>query len=160
MKKFLQLIFVMLLCGGAIKGHAQFAEVVAAGGGFLSVAAGSLSVTIGQPIAGDVVQGVRLHQGFQVPVVTAAGLITAVEDVIDIQIYPNPFASTLFVETDAFSNGTIQLIDLVGRQVLPQAKLNQSKAELDVSALTQGVYLLRLFSPQGEVRTFSVVKSK
>lgn len=159
MKKFLPLIFALLLCAAFADVRAQGTEVIAAGGGFLSVSAGSLSVTIGQPIAGDLVQGVRLHQGFQVPF-TSVGLITAVEDEANIQIYPNPFAHTLFVEASEFTTGTVHLIDLFGRPVLPEAKLTQSKAELDVAHLSQGVYLLRIYSPQGEIKTFSVVKSK
>lgn len=159
MRKILRLVFVLSLCAAFENGQAQATEVIAAGGGFLSVSAGSLSITIGQPLAGDIGAGVRLHQGFQVPF-TSGGLITAVEDEAGIQIYPNPFAHILFVEANELTSGTVQLIDLFGRQVLPEAKLNQSKAELDVAGLSQGMYLLRIYSPQGEIKTFSVVKSK
>jgi hypothetical protein len=74
-----------------------------------------------------------------------------------IRFYPNPVQNILYVETgsaDEFTMTTIELHDLTGR-ILKQEKTNKSIAELTISDLSYGVYLIRLCN--GSVTRSSVL---
>jgi hypothetical protein len=61
-----------------------------------------------------------------------------------LQVYPNPTNNTLNVELERFvNNGTLTLFDMSGKLVLSQS-LNGNSAQINLSALTAGNYILRL----------------
>jgi hypothetical protein len=59
------------------------------------------------------------------------------------KVYPNPTNSTLNVEMEQWSNGTFTLYDLSGKLVLSQS-VNGNTAQINMSALSAGSYVLRL----------------
>jgi len=61
-----------------------------------------------------------------------------------LKVYPNPANSTLNVEVvDYVTNGTLTMFDLNGKLVLSQA-INGNSAQINMSALCIGNYILRL----------------
>ena len=76
-----------------------------------------------------------------------------------LNIYPNPAAEVLTV---VVSNeqvfGTIEVYDIVGKR-LTQATINQREVVLNVADLAKGVYVIRVNSKSGEVRTGRFVKN-
>ena len=61
-----------------------------------------------------------------------------------IQVFPNPTNNTLNVQSEKFvNNGTLTLFDMSGKLVLSQA-LNGNSAQINMSAITAGNYILRL----------------
>jgi len=61
----------------------------------------------------------------------------------DFTIYPNPASDKLTIETS--SSGSIyQLQDITGKQLM-QGNISAAKFNLDISALSKGIYLLRIF---------------
>ena len=74
---------------------------------------------------------------------------------IDIKIYPNPVQNELKVESE-FKINNVEICDLAGRIVLiPHSSFFNS---INVSALPQGVYLVKIYTDKGVV-TQKVVKN-
>jgi hypothetical protein len=77
----------------------------------------------------------------------------------NVTIYPNPVAEKLTVEIGYNSGeGQIQLIDLTGRlQSTICIGRCQKKAEIDVSCLKPGIYLLKVLEGEKVVANDKVV---
>jgi hypothetical protein len=61
-----------------------------------------------------------------------------------LKVYPNPTNNALYVEMERFvNNGTLTLFDMSGKLVLSQA-INGNSAQINLSVLTAGNYILRL----------------
>jgi uncharacterized protein (TIGR02145 family) len=65
-------------------------------------------------------------------------------------LYPNPAVNTITI--DSPEEGTLQMISIHG-QVLGEYRIHPAKNELDVSALAQGLYTLKLVTAKGVVLT-------
>ncbi len=73
------------------------------------------------------------------------------------KLYPNPVANTVTIETQTAS-GNYQLHDVTGKLML-SGTVNAAKFNLDVSALSKGVYFLSLQTIKGRTtRKIEVVK--
>jgi len=59
----------------------------------------------------------------------------------DIQVYPNPVTTELTIECTSGLTGNIDLFDLTGKLV-KSSKTDQQKKVLDISAFSQGVYVI------------------
>jgi hypothetical protein len=67
-----------------------------------------------------------------------------------VSIYPNPSSSVFNVRVKGAEDGKAELIDLSGRLV-SETKLVNGEAQLDVSALKVGLYLVRIHTAIGTV---------
>ena len=95
--------------------------------------------------------GGRMASGWFEILVQDGFLSTPEYEFDNISIYPNPAQNTLHIKS-SLPIDTIQVFNLLGQQVL------KSKATtLDVSNLTQGVYLVKVVSNRREV-TYKIVK--
>jgi len=74
-----------------------------------------------------------------------------------ISVYPNPSNGTVFMKSE--TTGTIYIIDLLGNTVASQSK-NATRATLDLSDLSGGIYFLRFESTAGDttVRKLQLTK--
>ena len=79
--------------------------------------------------------------------ITVKELNASIEEVIKnrtISVYPNPTNNTLNVELENYvNNGTLTLFDMSGKIMLSQA-INGNSAQINMSHLTAGNYILRL----------------
>lgn len=66
----------------------------------------------------------------------------------EIQIYPNPAKENVIVE--GATRGVIELLDLNG-QVIKQVIVSDEKTSIDISKLTEGVYLIKIITSEGTV---------
>jgi predicted outer membrane repeat protein len=73
----------------------------------------------------------------------------------NIVAYPNPASNLLFVTT-AEVNGTLQLLDISGRQVAEQ-KVSTTTTAFDIHSIARGVYLAAWTNPGGEVQVQRVI---
>ena len=73
-----------------------------------------------------------------------------------LSIYPNPTNSTVTVELGAES-GCLTLLDINGRK-LATYKIEDQKVEIDLSALSQGVYFIRLEGNGTSPMTRKIIK--
>ena len=86
---------------------------------------------------------------------TASKLISAMDD--PLSIYPNPSSRYFTIEWLGAQNGEAQLLDIQGR-VLQRINLTQGIGILNTAGhLPNGMYLIRVSSSEGEVRTQKVL---
>ncbi len=153
-------VFVLsCLCSGAVA-QSLSSQFIGTGGSFSSNTIGSLSATIGEPLAGDRINGLILHQGFQVNVIITETPVTAVEDLlVNVTVYPNPFVSKLTIlveeQREAYH---YQLVDGSGKTILPETSLTAT-SELDMRELKPAVYFLILRHTSGKTKTVSILKN-
>lgn len=107
----------------------------------------------GVPIAGATQQSFKYEDGGRYTVrVTENGcykeaplfVITANEETVfgkTVRVYPNPAKTTLEVESPEGGDGNYVIRDIHGKAVAA-GSLTRSKAQVDVSALTPGMYLI------------------
>ncbi|MFN7015497.1 MAG: Ig-like domain-containing protein, partial [Bacteroidia bacterium] len=72
---------------------------------------------------------------------------------ISATLYPNPANGYVFVETEMdLSNATFTLVNVLGEEKLLDASLNSNGAQLDVSNLQQGAYVLIITDDTSVIR--------
>ena len=59
----------------------------------------------------------------------------------DINIYPNPASTDLYIEWNTKEVNSISIIDLLGR-VLYKIKVDHNSEKVDISELPSGVYMV------------------
>ncbi|MGB4654279.1 MAG: T9SS type A sorting domain-containing protein [Bacteroidales bacterium] len=73
----------------------------------------------------------------------------SIKDFVEIKIYPNPANEVLCIIADDNQINSIEIYDIYGRLVLNKTKLAATKSTVDVSYLTNGVYVLLLDTTKG-----------
>lgn len=95
-------------------------------------------------IAGRTNKDNELGTGLLTGILSFTAVSNDTEMSLAISIYPNPFQSSLFIETQGanFSNFTVQIWDLQGRKLVE--KPLESKTILHLSEIPSGMYVLRI----------------
>lgn len=65
-----------------------------------------------------------------------------------LKIYPNPAKDRVRVEWNAKERATLTLLDISGKVIQSQT-LNQNYSDIDVSRLSNGIYLIQVQSAEG-----------
>lgn len=77
-----------------------------------------------------------------------------------IAIYPNPSTGVLTLSSSiALNHATIQVIELNGRVLIEQKEENMSIKKLDLSFLSNGLYIIRLQSDEGELSSKIIIEN-
>ena len=85
---------------------------------------------------------------------TTLGIESAIEK--ELQVYPNPFSETIFV--DSKENLRFELFDISGR-LLKKGNVFQQK--IDLKDLNEGIYLLKLNDKEGKLQIIKkIIKNK
>ncbi len=66
------------------------------------------------------------------------------------KVYPNPFNDYLIVETEVFSDHSLNIINTNG-QVVFQSQLYEHESKIDISNIPGGIYILILKNKNGEI---------
>jgi serine protease len=74
---------------------------------------------------------------------TLVSSVSLEDIVINFSVYPNPASEKLIIDAGTTVKATISLMDLSGRIVM-SIKMNQSLQQMDVSNLSDGVYMLKI----------------
>jgi len=64
------------------------------------------------------------------------------------RVSPNPAEKSLSIEFDRNFSGTMEIMDCYGRVLKAKSIRDSNKAEMDLSGLTGGIYMLRLNSKE------------
>lgn len=80
--------------------------------------------------------------------------IESLESIIKISLYPNPASSAIYIESKTQIN-KIQIIGLTGLKVIER---KQNMTEIDISKLSEGIYMLHIFTDLGDVVKKLIVK--
>jgi len=87
-------------------------------------------------------------QGYQVFLTRWQGVATGVSETAttrQLPVYPNPAKDHLTMDLTAFSGPVdIEVLDAMGRTVLHPSRINAGLRTMDVSALPQGAYMVRM----------------
>jgi len=147
----------VLAAAHAASGQASMElQVVGSAGNVAQTASGAtLHYTVGEMIVREEKNGAVLSQGFHQILVEKAVLSTeTIAVAANVQVYPNPAKDFLQVNTDTPLFAT--LLDLNGRQVIQPTNV-ETTAELNVSMLPAGTYLLQSVTPDGRpVQNFKI----
>lgn len=91
---------------------------------------------------------------------TEAEKLTAVEENVSMNVYPNPAHKNCVVNFIAFANGQIKVFDLNGKmKYRAPVAVTQQKLIIDLSLFTAGIYICRL-EMAGKIFTQKVVVAK
>ncbi len=77
--------------------------------------------------------------------------VSKVEDISPIalpKLYPNPTQNELYIEMDNMSNAKANIISLNGETMM-QAEVSRSHNHIDLSGLSNGIYVVQLVSEEG-----------
>lgn len=122
---------------------------------------GSVSYSIGQVTylykgAGDqVLEGVQ--QPYEITALTTRE--TAISDLKDILLYPNPFKDYLYLDftTNNFKGAEYHLFDSQGKLIRKDVIL-QAKSELNFSDVPSAMYIIRINQHGENLKTFKIIK--
>ncbi len=59
-------------------------------------------------------------------------------------IYPNPATSEIQITSNKFNITSVQIVNVLGEEVIKELIINNEKLTMDVSSLTKGVYFVRI----------------
>lgn len=91
----------------------------------------------------------------EIEVISDACASLTEEDLL-VEIYPNPFGSTLHLRSTEYLNANIELLALDGR-LITQANMNGQNMQLDFSSIASGTYIIYV-SANGKVYQTKVIK--
>lgn len=85
---------------------------------------------------------------------TVINVITGISELLssgDLQMYPNPTSGIITIElkNKKLTNGELRIIDLLGQCVYFTTDLPRQRLTIDLSALSQGLYYVRITSSEG-----------
>jgi hypothetical protein len=138
--------------------------VVSSGGSYLSAGGYTLSATVGE-IAVTTLKSatLTLTQGFQQPYDIGVGIKETGLDWA-ITAYPNPVSQFLNIRFDVNDplDLNVEIMDITGRKQMIRELYHVTRGDIetfDLSGLTRGVYLVRIYTPDRRVqKTYKIQK--
>lgn len=76
-----------------------------------------------------------------------------------VRLYPNPMKDYLFIEALDFKSGEFRIYSLPGNLVFQGALNHHLKSILDLSTLTNGIYLVKVIIDETNCITYTIIKS-
>jgi len=155
-----KVLALILFRFGFVGMHAQ--QNFTGAGGEASGLTGAASYSMGQLVyttntgtAGSVSQGVQ--QPYEI-------YMTSVNDIKDVSLicstYPNPTSNVLIlvVKNSEMKDCHYQFLDMNGKQILNNTIVN-AETQIPMSKLLAGIYFLKVYNENKEVKTFKIVKN-
>ena len=120
-----------------------------------------------QPICPNENDGAYYTNGFGLDIPNALGIkvmepVTSANELTNIKIlaYPNPAMNSITIALKASGKIALTVTDISGKIVLNSTELLfNEKAEIDISTLESGVYLLKIRTNDGQTSQINVVKN-
>ncbi|TMM58743.1 T9SS type A sorting domain-containing protein [Maribacter algarum] len=133
--------------------------VIASAGGNMSAPEVVIGYTIGEPMVGFIASESSIDQGFWAGSLMVEP-ITAQKELEGVKIFPNPVVDELNIFTNNNPIYAITLFAVDGKRTLKK-KVDASQIEhkIDLSHLSKGMYVLRLFvEGTEEAKLFKIIK--
>ena len=120
-----------------------------------------------QPICPNENDGTYYTNGFGLDIPNALGIkvmepVTSANELTNVKIlaYPNPAMNSITIALKASGKIALTVTDISGKIVLNSTELLfNEKAEIDISTLESGVYLLKIRTNDGQTSQINVVKN-
>ncbi|TLX72603.1 T9SS type A sorting domain-containing protein [Labilibacter sediminis] len=156
-------VFVMLFCL-AHKTSAQSIarQSITSYGATKTVGNSSISQTVGQPYSTKASNGNTVMQGFQQSLSIKIEKVTPepIEE-LEIRVYPNPANYSIFIETvDVIEGGSVMITNAQGNVIYQQRLPENIKHELNCSAWSPGIYILKVYNSSNKQTIKKIVISK
>ena len=166
MKKYIFLIVTIVL---ASYGFAQSLErsVFASSGNFTATSTMSISSTLGEVFVTTLsTSSTILTQGFQQSTVTSGGGggTDGIENLIsgEFSVYPNPFNDVINLKSTQKGNFTINIIDVLGRNLnVDYTNVNSNgklDLKLDLREYQTGLYFVKIYDDLNHLKTIKIQK--
>ncbi len=153
------LTYILAFSGALLSAQSINKIVIASSGSEMSTSEITICNTIGEPIVGMAKAENSIDQGFWAGSLQVEP-ITAEKDLDGIKVYPNPVESDLTIFTDNNEIFGIIVFGVDGQRVYKQTvEYTQLEHTIDLSYLSKGVYVLRLFIRDNtEAKLFKIIK--
>lgn len=157
---------VFLLTGSLLNAQVISHKVIANGGSFASNGGYYLASTIGE-VAVITYQnsGKFITQGFQQPSMIFKTDPSKPDNGTTVSVYPNPVENDLILEIniEEVNNFTFEVYTFTGVSLyirqLPQLPRGINYFTIDFSGFSRGIYMVHIYSPEGEIsRLFKIEK--
>ncbi len=151
--------YFLILTTATLSAQSIDKTVVASAGSTMSVSELTIGYTIGESIVGFTTNENTIDQGFWAGSLQVEN-ITEQNDLDGMVVYPNPVVNELSIFTDHNEVYGITLFAVDGRGVLKQmVEPTRLEHKIDLSYLSRGVYILRLFvKGDTEEKLFKIIK--
>lgn len=150
---------LLIFCFVVLLSNAQ--ELISSGGSNLSNTNGSISFSIGELMVETLSDGSNyLTQGFHQPKLSITDISELVDLKFNVLAYPNPTSDVLQlqIESEYAENMNFMLYDVNGRKII-QEKIIDTETSIQLNHLKSGIYILRIFKMDQEIKTFKIIKN-
>ncbi|MFT4682216.1 MAG: hypothetical protein ACI9YU_002072 [Flavobacteriales bacterium] len=150
----------LIIISLASSGFCQGQEVIATSGQTHTSGPLIISQTVGEAVIHKHATGISIDQGFhQYEEIVVNPVNVLEESGIKVSVYPNPFVRSINISSEEDLE-LIKVYSLSGAEVASQmVGTNQRSAQLDLSDLSQGQYLLRVQAiGASEASTYKLIK--
>lgn len=138
------LALLLVVCGLA-SGQSIVKQTPASTGSTMKWERGSLTMTIGQPAAGRIVNGsVEVHAGF-LPPTRSTNVTTGIPSETGLRIHPQPARDVFRLELPSLPSLSMGLYDVSGRLCLFERYV-EGGVIVDLTSVPTGLYFLRVYS--------------
>lgn len=155
----LLLTYFLILTVATLSGQSMDKTVIASAGGTIAVSGVTVGYTIGETLVGFVSGENSIDQGFWAGSLQVEA-ISAEKELDGIVVYPNPVESELTIFTNNNEVFGITVFGVNGQRVYKETVENtQLEHTIDLSYLSKGMYVLRLFiKDDSEEKLFKIIK--
>lgn len=81
------------------------------------------------------------------------------KDGMDIKLYPNPFSSSISIQSKLISSiKSVEMINLIGEVIEIKHQINNQEIVLDTDNLKSGFYTISIISKSGQKSSYKVIK--
>lgn len=150
----------MLLCLQSLHAQSLSPQVVATSGKSFSSSTAQIDFTVGEVFTSTyVTSGNMLTQGFHQPEIIITSLKPN-EYEFAFNLYPNPTAQFVTVESTLETELHVRIMDIQGRQVQASSVFTRT-IKLDLHSLTSGQYLVAISNAAGKpIISYSLIKTE
>ena len=95
--------------------------------------------------------------GIRLPLAQDLGIASGVKPVVT--SYPNPVDDFLFINTSSSNTtGAVSVYDMLGNTLLQDSHSTNGFFAIDVSSLSSGLYLVKVYQQEVVVKTIKCIK--
>jgi hypothetical protein len=118
---------------------------------------GNTWTTFGRDVTGEIYIGDFNGTIYKITDVVVLSLSTDSFEINGFRLFPNPATNTLTLTSDSQKINQIAIYDLKGSLVLENSNTNTLRQEINISALTPGLYITEVTSENGNRFTHKLV---
>ena len=100
----------------------------------------------------------HIGEGFHQPIEDTITTKDLNDEIININVYPNPFSDIVFIDSKIKSDLYITIINSIGQSVYQTQSAKMERMEISVQHLPPGIYMLIAKTDNDIVKSFKLIK--